>query len=44
MRTARRRPHLLVLTGYGARENCQPDFTVADAAEAVSLILGRAGD
>jgi D-glycero-D-manno-heptose 1,7-bisphosphate phosphatase len=35
---------ILVLTGYGARENCQPDFTVADAAEAVSLILGRAGD
>ncbi len=32
---------ILVLTGYGAQQKCQPDFTVADAAEAVSAILGR---
>jgi D-glycero-D-manno-heptose 1,7-bisphosphate phosphatase len=31
---------ILVLTGYGAQQNCQPDFTVADAAAAVSLLLG----
>jgi D-glycero-D-manno-heptose 1,7-bisphosphate phosphatase len=30
---------ILVLTGYGAEQKCQPDFTVADAVEAVSLIL-----
>jgi D-glycero-D-manno-heptose 1,7-bisphosphate phosphatase len=31
---------ILVLTGYGAQQNCQPDFTAADAVAAVSLILG----
>ena len=31
---------ILVLTGYGALQNCQPDFTVADAAAAAALILG----
>jgi D-glycero-D-manno-heptose 1,7-bisphosphate phosphatase len=30
---------ILVLTGYGAQQNCQADFTAADAVEAVSLIL-----
>ena len=32
---------ILVLTGYGAQQNCQPDFTVAGAVEAVSTILRR---
>jgi D-glycero-D-manno-heptose 1,7-bisphosphate phosphatase len=32
---------ILVLTGYGAEQTCRPDFTVADAAEGVALILGR---
>jgi len=31
---------ILVLTGYGAAQNCQPDFTVADAVQAAALILG----
>jgi D-glycero-D-manno-heptose 1,7-bisphosphate phosphatase len=31
---------ILVLTGYGAEQRCQPDFTVADAVQAVALILG----
>jgi len=31
---------ILVLTGYGAQQNCQPDFTAADAVEAAALILG----
>jgi D-glycero-D-manno-heptose 1,7-bisphosphate phosphatase len=31
---------VLVLTGYGAQQSCQPDFTVADAVQAVALILG----
>jgi len=30
---------ILVFTGYGAQQDCQPDFTAADAVEAVSLIL-----
>jgi histidinol-phosphate phosphatase family protein len=30
---------ILVLTGYGAEQDCQPDFTARDAAEAVALIL-----
>lgn len=32
---------ILVLTGYGAEQTCQPDFTVAGAAEAVALILRK---
>jgi D-glycero-D-manno-heptose 1,7-bisphosphate phosphatase len=32
---------ILVLTGYGAQQSCQPDLTVADAVEAVSAILRR---
>jgi D-glycero-D-manno-heptose 1,7-bisphosphate phosphatase len=31
---------ILVLTGYGADQRCQPDFTVADAVQAAALILG----
>jgi histidinol-phosphate phosphatase family protein len=30
---------ILVLTGYGAEQACRADFTAADAAAAVSLIL-----
>ena len=30
---------ILVLTGYGAEQTCRADFTAADAAAAVSLIL-----
>jgi D-glycero-D-manno-heptose 1,7-bisphosphate phosphatase len=30
---------ILVLTGYGAEQACRPDFTVADAVQAVALIL-----
>lgn len=31
---------ILVLTGYGAEQDCQPDFTVADAVAAAAIILG----
>jgi D-glycero-D-manno-heptose 1,7-bisphosphate phosphatase len=31
---------ILVLTGYGAAQRCNPDFTVADIATAVQLVLG----
>jgi D-glycero-D-manno-heptose 1,7-bisphosphate phosphatase len=30
---------ILVLTGYGAGETCQPDFTAHDAVEAVEIVL-----
>lgn len=30
---------ILVLTGYGAEQDCRPDFTAADVPEAVRLIL-----
>jgi D-glycero-D-manno-heptose 1,7-bisphosphate phosphatase len=30
---------ILVLTGYGAEQNCRPDFIAADAVEAVAMIL-----
>ena len=30
---------ILVLTGYGAEQKCNPDFTCADAPAAVDLIL-----
>jgi D-glycero-D-manno-heptose 1,7-bisphosphate phosphatase len=30
---------ILVLTGYGSRQECQPDFTVPDFASAAALIL-----
>jgi D-glycero-D-manno-heptose 1,7-bisphosphate phosphatase len=32
---------ILVLTGYGAEQRCRPDFTVADAVQAVALILEK---
>jgi D-glycero-D-manno-heptose 1,7-bisphosphate phosphatase len=32
---------ILVLTGYGASQKCDPDFTCADAMAAVDWILGR---
>lgn len=35
---------ILVLTGYGAKQSCRPDFTAADAVEAVALILGAGTD
>jgi D-glycero-D-manno-heptose 1,7-bisphosphate phosphatase len=31
---------ILVLTGYGAQQNCAPDFTARDLAEAADIILG----
>jgi D-glycero-D-manno-heptose 1,7-bisphosphate phosphatase len=31
---------ILVLTGYGAQQNCTPDFTARDLAEAADIILG----
>lgn len=30
---------ILVLTGYGARQRCRPDFTVSDLTQAVPLVL-----
>lgn len=30
---------ILVLTGYGAVQNCQPDFRVADVVEAIGIVL-----
>ena len=30
---------ILVLTGYGDRQNCAPDFTAADVVEAVDRLL-----
>ena len=33
---------ILVLTGYGAEQNSRPDFTAADIAEAVQIVLGAA--
>jgi len=32
---------ILVLTGYGRRQTCQPDFTCRDVAEAADWIAGR---
>lgn len=32
---------ILVLTGYGAEQQCQPDFRAADAVEAIGIVLGR---
>ena len=34
---------ILVLTGYGAGEQCMADWVCADAVEAVSLVLRAAG-
>jgi D-glycero-D-manno-heptose 1,7-bisphosphate phosphatase len=31
---------ILVLTGYGAQQNCAPNFTARDLAEAADIILG----
>jgi len=31
---------ILVLTGYGAQQNCHPDFRVADVVEAIGIVLG----
>ena len=30
---------ILVLTGYGAEQNCAPDFTARDLADAADIIL-----
>jgi D-glycero-D-manno-heptose 1,7-bisphosphate phosphatase len=30
---------ILVRTGYGAQQSCQPDYTVEDAVKAASIIL-----
>ena len=35
---------ILVLTGYGAEQDCQPDFTAADMAEAVEIVLRDSGE
>jgi D-glycero-D-manno-heptose 1,7-bisphosphate phosphatase len=37
---------ILVLTGYGAEQDCRPDFTARDVAEAVQIVLtaSDAGD
>jgi histidinol-phosphate phosphatase family protein len=32
---------ILVLTGYGAQQRCEPDFVAPDLTEAAGLILGR---
>jgi D-glycero-D-manno-heptose 1,7-bisphosphate phosphatase len=34
---------ILVRTGYGAEQACQPDFTAVDVVQAVQLVLQRAG-
>jgi D-glycero-D-manno-heptose 1,7-bisphosphate phosphatase len=34
---------ILVQTGYGAEQVCQPDFTAGDVVQAVQLILTRSG-
>lgn len=31
---------ILVLTGYGAQQNCHPDFRAADVLEAIGMVLG----
>jgi D-glycero-D-manno-heptose 1,7-bisphosphate phosphatase len=31
---------ILALTGYGPQQNCTPDFTARDLAEAADIILG----
>ena len=31
---------ILVLTGYGAAQECQPDFRAADVVEAIGIVLG----
>ncbi|HYW44457.1 MAG TPA: HAD-IIIA family hydrolase, partial [Bryobacteraceae bacterium] len=31
---------ILVLTGYGAEQNCQPDFRAADVVRAIGIVLG----
>jgi D-glycero-D-manno-heptose 1,7-bisphosphate phosphatase len=32
---------ILVLTGYGAQQNCAPDFTARHLADVADIILGR---
>jgi D-glycero-D-manno-heptose 1,7-bisphosphate phosphatase len=32
---------ILVLTGYGADQDCMPDFRVRDAVEAIQTVLGQ---
>jgi len=34
---------ILVATGYGAEQVCQPDFTASDVVQAVQLVLERSG-
>jgi phosphoglycolate phosphatase-like HAD superfamily hydrolase len=34
---------ILVLTGYGAEQECQADFTAAGVVEAIQWVLERAG-
>jgi len=31
---------ILVLTGYGAEQNCEPDFRAADVVGAIGIVLG----
>ena len=31
---------ILVLTGYGAQQNCAPDFTARDLADATDIVVG----
>jgi D-glycero-D-manno-heptose 1,7-bisphosphate phosphatase len=35
---------ILVLTGYGADQDCRPDFTARDMTEAVQIVLTDPGD
>jgi D-glycero-D-manno-heptose 1,7-bisphosphate phosphatase len=35
---------ILVLTGYGAEQDCRADFTANDIAEAVEIVLGADAD
>ena len=34
---------ILVLTGYGAEQDCAPDYRAHDVAEAIRKVLGRPG-
>jgi D-glycero-D-manno-heptose 1,7-bisphosphate phosphatase len=34
---------ILVRTGYGSEQVCQPDFTAGDVVQAIQLVLERAG-
>lgn len=35
---------ILVRTGYGAEQECRPDFTASDVVQAIQLVLDRPGE